>query len=95
MSAGGVTDAHAWWKPAGNEICYIAGSGLDLMSVAVQPGGEALEVGTPHVLFRLPPDVVGLDLAPDGQRVLISVPQSGDDSRKVRVILNWTGLAKR
>ena len=76
------------WSRDGTEILYTT-PGQELFSapVAISP---SLRVGTPRMLFVLPPSGWrAFDVSADG-RFLASVPQIASATQPVRVALNWT-----
>ena len=83
-----------WWMPGSDELCYRSASN-EIVSVKLAPAGEDLQVGGARVLFRLPPDIAGLDLSSDGERFLMSTTRPGAHRRRLRVILDWTALMER
>src|SRR4029453_10904083 len=60
------------WPTGGREILYLSPQGLAVMSVEVKAAAGGLEIGTPKILFKLPPTEVGAT-AWDGQRFLLAV----------------------
>ncbi len=87
--------SRVWWVPGSDELRYRTASGAEMVAVTLTPRGGDVEVGAPRVVLRFPPEVLGIDLARDGQRVLACVPASGAQARSIRVILGWTALVKR
>ena len=78
------------WRRDGHELYFVAG-GSRVTAVDVHPAADGLAFGTPHVLFEVP--IVawlrnGMAAAPDGQRFLITVDESGAPS-PLKVVLNW------
>jgi hypothetical protein len=41
----------------------------------------------PRLLFEAP--IAGYDVAPDGQRILITVPNPDAPAREIQVVVNW------
>ena len=81
------------WRNDGKEIATTDGEARELLVADVQPGPQ-LRVGTPHRLLALPRNAVALDISPDFQRVLVSVPSDGAASSIV-VVTDWvSGLTK-
>ncbi len=83
------------WRRDGQELFYVS---LDekLMAVTMKSGPDSMEPSLPHELFALPRDTVGLgpfDVAPDGQRFLVSV--TADKVEPLTVIVNWPVLLKK
>jgi hypothetical protein len=79
------------WTRGGREILF-AGPDNRLMSVAVEPRGDDLSVGTPVPLFDVRPVTPRAFFAPapDGQRVLVNVQQSDSRSTSITVVQNWS-----
>jgi hypothetical protein len=94
---GGV---HPRWRSDGREIYYFD-PGRRIVAVAVT-ADQTLEIGKSTPLFdtSIPfPTVIGApafpyDVAPDGQRFLVSVPPDST-SAPIIVVLNWTAGLKR
>ena len=84
-----------WWMPGSDELCYLTLNSDAVMSVSLRRNGADLDPGEPRLLFRAPAGTNGIDFTQDGQRVLVSVPRAVEEARKLRVILDWTGLVKR
>jgi hypothetical protein len=70
------------------------------MSVAVNSGSAAFQVGIPKELFRT--QLIPLWLwrnvyvpSPDGQRFLMVVPASQPTPSLITVVVNWPALLKR
>ena len=81
------------WRNDGREIATTDSRARELLVADVQPG-PTLRVGTPHRLLALPRNAVTLDISPDFQRVLVSVPVDGAASSIV-VVTDWlSGLTK-
>jgi hypothetical protein len=78
------------WRRDGKEVFYRHPSGA-LMAVDVAVQGTAVRTSIPRQLFALPPTVINWDVAPDGQRFLVSLPASMpmNMSDPVSVVLNW------
>ena len=94
--AGGVLPV---WRRDGKELFYWS---LDnaLVSVPVEIKKDAVEIGAPHVMFRLrqPLGNVGVvspyDVTADGQRFLV-IETPGQASKPISLVTNWeSGLEK-
>ncbi len=93
--AGGVLPI---WRRDGRELFYWS---LDntLVSVPVQIKKDAVEVGAPHLVFRLrqPLGNVGVvspyDVTADGQRFLI-IETPGQASKPITLMTNWAAELK-
>jgi dipeptidyl aminopeptidase/acylaminoacyl peptidase len=95
----GAGGALPLWRHDGKELFYWS---LDntLVSVPIQVKIDAVEVGTPHALFRLrsPLGNVGLispyDVTADGQRfIVIETPEQA--SKPITLVTNWTSELKQ
>jgi Tol biopolymer transport system component/DNA-binding winged helix-turn-helix (wHTH) protein len=78
------------WRGDGRELYFVVG-GSHVNAVGVHPASDGLSFGTPHTLFEVP--IVswlrnGMAAAPNGQRFLISVDESGTPS-PLTIVLNW------
>jgi eukaryotic-like serine/threonine-protein kinase len=97
LSSGGVAlnglGLSACWNRNGKELFYVSAD-WKLMSVSVT-NGPNFQAGLPKSVFALPPDSE-FDVAPDGQRFLISAPvqDQGQASPPINVVLNWTADLK-
>ena len=81
-----------YWTQEGRELIYATLDGA-LASVAVTPG-EGLQFGKPAMLFT-PSRNEGIDVSPDGQRLLAVVPANAANAQSLTVVLNWAeGLKK-
>ncbi len=93
--AGGVEPR---WSRDGGELFFF--SGQELMSVEVRTNGEAFNASVPRELFRAPVpvgysnDSVRWQLLPDGSRILLLIPSSGEATAYLEVTTNWEGLLK-
>jgi Tol biopolymer transport system component len=79
------------WRRDGQELFYVASNG-ELMSVAVKPDLESLELAPPQSLFSLPAvfnSLYAYDVAPDGQRFLVVALSSRRGREPLSVIVNW------
>ena len=92
------------WRRDGRELFYLApvenSSDIRVMSVAVNGGSAAFQVGIPKELFRT--QLIPLWLwrnvyatSPDGQRFLIVVPTSRAKPSSITVLVNWPALMKK
>jgi Tol biopolymer transport system component len=95
LSVGGGTSPR--WNANGRELFYAAASNRAIMSVAVQATGGTITAALPVRLFSIDPTPAAFsarrsmiyDVAPDGQRFLVSVPAGEASSSRVTVVLNW------
>jgi Tol biopolymer transport system component len=79
------------WGPDGRELFYQSPDGK-VMGVSVKRGTDSIEVSAPRALFALPPDST-FEVAPDGQRFLVNVPDP--TPHPLNVIVNWPALLKQ
>ena len=90
------------WRGDGKEILYISpGNQLMAASIRVAANGEAVEPGTPVMLFaaQLPENASDPNnrhqyvVSSDGQRFLIRhlLQRQGDAAPPITVLLNWKG----
>jgi len=93
VTSGGAD--RVWWMPQSDELCYVHLNHTRIMSVKLTRRGEDFEVGEPRSLFELPPDIVSVDLTHDGQRLLVTRSPDAAASRRLRLVLGWTGMVKR
>ena len=89
------------WRRDGTELFFLSADGRNVMAARVnlRPGFKA---GVPVRLFAMSGDMgsrgrarnIAYDVAPDGQRFLISTAAGGSASSRITVVLNWaSGLA--
>jgi Tol biopolymer transport system component len=76
------------WRGDGKEMFYLSPGGT-IMSVDITTT-PVFTAGTPKALFKGPQGVIFWDIARDGQRFLMPVPQDANAPAPYRVILNWT-----
>jgi hypothetical protein len=79
------------WRPDNQELFYVASDG-ELMSVTIKASSESLDLGSPRALFSLPAVFNGsytYDVAPDGQRFLVSAVSTRRGHEPLSVIVNW------
>ena len=80
------------WRGDGKEMFYLAPGGT-IMSVDITTT-PSFSAATPKPLFKGPAGVIYWDLAADGQRFLMPVPQQAGSAQPYRVVLNWTSTLK-
>ena len=80
------------WSPDGTELFYT-NDDAEFYSVAIELRDGVLKPGSPELMFDLPDDTYsrGFDVAPDGQRFLLSRLQDSDarGRRTPTVVVNW------
>ena len=80
------------WRGDGKEMFYLAPDGT-IMSVDISTS-PSFSAATPKPLFKGPRGVIYWDLAADGQRFLMPVPQDAN-AAAYRVVLNWTSTLSK
>ena len=76
------------WSRDGSELFYIAADGR-LMSVPLKTGPDRFEWSAPRPLFGMPLPGAAYDVAPSGDRFLVSMPTGDARLNELTVILNW------
>ena len=79
------------WGPGGHELFYLS---LDskVMAVSLNLGPDTVATSEPRELFVLPPRASFFEMAPDGQRFLVNMPDPMP--HPLTVIVNWPSLLK-
>ena len=79
------------WGPGGRELFYLS---LDskVMAVSLNLGLDTVATSEPRELFVLPPRASFFEMAPDGQRFLVNMPDP--TPHPLTVIVNWPSLLK-
>ena len=94
VSTGG--GAYVRWRRDGKELYYVS-SDERMMAVEVR-AGASFDSGPPTPLFKLPPipntNYWYYDVAPDGNRFLITYPV-GTQNQPLALVLNWPGALTR
>jgi hypothetical protein len=85
-----------FWRGDGRELFYYAGGALN--AVDVRENGAALELGTPHVLFKVA-TVAGTEgpftPAADGKRFLMNALAEQRGLQTLTLVTNWTADLKK
>jgi serine/threonine protein kinase/Tol biopolymer transport system component len=81
------------WRGDGKEMFYLAPGGT-IMSVEITTT-PSFSAATPKPLFKGPAGVIYWELAADGQRFLMPVPQQAGSSQPYRVVLNWPSTLQK
>jgi hypothetical protein len=84
------------WSSSGRELFYVSPDSK-LLSVSLKIAPHSIEPSAPIELFRLPavdPGTNPYDVAPGGQRFLVSVPPEKNTAQSLTVIVNWRELLK-
>ena len=88
------------WGPGGRELFYQSLDGK-VMAMSLKLGADSVEASAPRELFAFSPrysllpalPLSNFQVAPDGQRFLVSVPDP--TPRPLTVIVNWPALLKQ
>jgi eukaryotic-like serine/threonine-protein kinase len=89
--AGNTTGLSApCWARGGKELMFLAGDGVTVMAVDVTTGAS-FHAGAPRELFKLRPDIVSVDMTPDGERILSLAPAGQPQGASVTLDINWWG----
>ena len=65
------------------------------MMAAVVVTSPKLEIGEPRLLFTLPADTRGFDVATDGSRFILLVREKRGGAEPASVILDWAPEAEQ
>ena len=90
------------WRRDGRELFYLSGDGSSVMAVPVELT-PSFKAGVPARLFTLTNATgfrgrarnMAYDVAPDGQRFLMSVAAPEGASSRITVVLNWASELAR
>ena len=82
------------WRQDGKEIAFGGTDGLSSYAVDVSTAPE-FRCGSPHLMNKLPADLLGLTSTPDLQRLLLILPAGGSAPASLTVVLDWTGALPR
>jgi Tol biopolymer transport system component len=85
------------WRHDGNELFYVSADSRSIMAVPIE-WKPTFKAGIPVRLFTVAVEVSAqfsirgttYDVAPDGQRFLISVPSGEPETSRITVVQNWT-----
>jgi serine/threonine protein kinase len=94
VTSGGATNVVNRWTRDGKELMFLAGDGVTVMAAEVTTGAS-FRAGAPHELFKLRPDLIGVDFASDGERVLVSAPPGRPLPASVTIETNWAAQLER
>jgi Tol biopolymer transport system component len=84
--------AYGIWRRDGREILYFSPDFASLLAVDVQsdPGFRA---GTPHVLFKVPPGVLGgTGFTPAFDRFILPIAEAAKSTGSLNVLLHWDAM---
>jgi DNA-binding winged helix-turn-helix (wHTH) protein/Tol biopolymer transport system component len=87
------------WRADGKELFYLAGDAT-LMSVPINTASIGLESGAARPLFptglaSAPEGLQSVGITPDGQRLLMAVPEDPADAQSLVVVSNWPAALSR
>jgi len=95
ISSGGAE--HFDWIGAGHQLAYLSPDNK-LSAVDVVVRGANLEIGAVHPLlggkpapFNMTPGQDRIGFTPDGQRILVSVPNEDEVAPPMTLVSNWPG----
>jgi Tol biopolymer transport system component len=94
VSSGGSNSLTTRWTRGGKELMFQAGDRLTVMAADVTTGA-AFRAGAPRELFKLRSDVVGVEFAPDGERILAAVPAGQPQAHSITLEMNWVAAMTR
>jgi serine/threonine protein kinase len=92
-------DGAIWpkWRSDGKEIYFL--DGLDnIVAVDVTPGGNAVNLGVPHVLFQaigVQRDYGPFEVTADGKKFLVNSGSLNQGSEPFTLVQNWTDDLKK
>ena len=85
VSSGGGTSSR--WNANGRELFYNSGGKMMAVDVTTSPNFSA---GTPRMVFEGLDFSSGVDISPDGQRLLLIKPvEQQQAATQINVVLNW------
>src|SRR5580692_9676304 len=77
------------WRADGKELFYVA-SDSGMMAVETRVTAGDIEIGATHALFHVPAGSLGLDVAADGQRFIVAVPdRENSAAQTLTLVQNW------
>jgi Tol biopolymer transport system component len=84
------------WRKDGKEILYLDLARSKLMSAAIEPHQDSVDVGDVKPLFELPKVTSrrSYDITADGQRILALTRKRDESSAPLTLIVNWPALVK-
>ena len=77
------------WPKDARELILVGLDGQSISSADVLESGAAFRTGSPRLLFRTPPNVIGMAVTHDAQRFLLPVPEGKSVAPSITVVLNW------
>jgi serine/threonine-protein kinase len=82
------------WRDDGKELAYVTLGQRALLSVSFDAVGDAVQVGRPRELFKIPVGSNWLQSTGDLKRFLIPVPAEQKTPQAFTVMLNWTSAVQ-
>jgi hypothetical protein len=83
------------WRRDGKELFFLEPSG-NLMAIAVNTSGNALQFGTPRPLFHVEPNLNGpFDVTAGGKRFVVNSFDRKEASEPATIVLNWPAELKK
>ena len=82
------------WNRTGNRLQFIAGSAPEVREVSFDVAAGDPDVGLPRVAVTLPPNHMGVEIAPDLDRYLIGFVPRIDQLPSARVLVGWGSNAR-
>jgi Tol biopolymer transport system component len=82
------------WNRTGNRLQFIAGSAPEVREVSFDVAAGDPDVGLPRVAVTLPPNHMGVEIAPDLDRYLIGFVPRIDQLPSARVLVGWGANAR-
>ena len=86
-------DIRVMWGRQGRELLY-SNIANELVSVPLTVSGAELRAGEPAPVFKIPDDV-GAMRTRDGERFLVMRQNQASPGPSLRLVQNWTGLARK
>jgi serine/threonine protein kinase len=79
---------YPFWRKDGKELIYVGGDGVSVISVPVETEAD-FHMGTPRVLFRLPPGTRDMVATSDLQRFLVLEGRGLKEGSSIQMLVNW------
>jgi hypothetical protein len=93
-SGGGI---YPKWRRDGKELFFLDGSD-EIAAVDVSTSGGAVQLGTPHALFRAPGiqrDFGPYDVTADGKKFIVNSGNLKEGTEPMTLVQNWLGELKK
>ena len=78
------------WRRDGKEIVLVGLDTQSILSAEILESDATFRASAPRLLFRAPPNVLGLTMTRDGKRFLMPVPEGKTVAQSITVTLNWS-----